>query len=284
MKLKTKKKILRWLGFVTIGIVVLAAGAWWLVNARAQREFDKRYEVHLTLSVPRPTDAGEVAEGRRLARLTGCTHCHGENLAGAVPLDIPKVARFVAPNLTTILPDYGDGQLVTLLRRGVRRDGAGAWFMPSQMHRHLHDEDIARISAWIRVMPRLDGITGVTEIRPLGKLIIAKGDFRSAAEEILRHEKAGVSRVPPGRGAYLVMNLCSECHGQNLEGRPEAQNAPPLAVVKGYSLEQFSRLLRDGEAIGNRPLQLMRETARARFSYLNTDEVDAMYAFLKDRG
>jgi cytochrome c553 len=284
VKLKTKKKILRWLGFVTIGIVVIAAGAWWLVNARAQREFDRRYEVSLTLSVPRPTDANEVAEGRRLARLTGCTHCHGENLAGAVPLDIPKVARFVAPNLTTMLPDYGDAQLVALLRRGVKRDGSGAWFMPSEMYRHLHDEDIARISAWIRMMPSLDGVTEATEFRPLGKLIIAKGDFRSAAEEIRRLEKAGETRMPPGRGAYLVMSLCSECHGQNLAGRPEAENAPPLAVAKGYSLEQFSRLLREGEAIGDRPLKLMRETARTRFSHLTTDEVDAMYAFLKDRG
>jgi cytochrome c553 len=224
-----------------------------------------------------------MAEGRRLARLTGCTHCHGENLAGAVPLDIPRVARFVAPNLTTILPGYGDAQLVALLRRGVKRDGSGAWFMPSEMHRHLHDQDIARISAWIRAMPRLDGVTEVSEFRALGKLIIAKGDFRSAAEEILRLEKAGPARVPPGRGAYLAMNLCSECHGQNLEGRPEAENAPPLAVVKGYSLEQFSALMAEGTAAGNRELHLMREAARTRFKYLTSDEVDAMYAFLEER-
>ena len=283
MKLKTKKKILRVLGFVVLGIAVLVTGAWLIVNTLAAREFDKRYEVSETLSVPRPDDAEAVAEGRRLARLAGCTHCHGENLAGTVMLDLPNFARIVAPNLTTLLPDYSDAQLIGLLRRGVKRDGAGAWVMPSEMYRHLHDADLARIIAWIRLMPKTDGITETTTWRPLGKLIIAKGDFRSSAEDILRREKAGEPRIPPGRGAYLVMGLCSECHGQNLEGRPEAHNAPPLAVVKAYSAEQFTMLLREGVAPGNRPLTLMRDTARIRFAHLTDEEMTLMHEFLKAR-
>ncbi len=282
MKKKTKK-FFRWLGIVVLGLVALAAGAVWLVYSAADRELEKRYTVNETLSVPRPTDAAAVAEGRRLARLTGCTHCHGENLAGAVPLDIPNVARFVAPNLTTILPAYSDAELVGLLRRGVKRDGAAAWFMPSEMYRHLHDEDLARIIAWIRLMPKSEGITETTRLRPLGRLIVAKGDFRSSAEEILRLEKAGETRIAPGRGAYLVMSLCSECHGQDLEGRPEAHATPALSVVKGYSLEAFERLLHDGSGPGGRSFELMTPTAKARFAYLTPAEVEAMHAYLKSR-
>jgi cytochrome c553 len=282
VKLKTKKKILGWLGFVALGLVAIAVGAWLLVNARVEREFAKRYEVNETLSVPRPTDAASVAEGRRLARLTGCTHCHGENLAGTVMHDIPNFARFVAPNLTTILPEYSDKQLVGLLRRGVKRDGAGAWVMPSEMFRHLHDADLARIIAWIRLMPKSDGVTESTEYRVLGKLIIAKGDFRSSAEEILRLERAGAPRPPPGRGAYLVMTLCSECHGQNLEGRPEVK-APSLATVRGYSPEAFARLMRDGTGLGGRTFELMTPTSKARFTYLEDDEIAALFEFLRAR-
>lgn len=282
MKLKTKKKILRWLGIVVLGVAVLVAGAWLLLNTLARQEFDKRYEVSATLSVTRPTDPAEVAEGHRLARLTGCTHCHGENLAGTVMQDIPHFARLVAPNLTAVLPTYTDAQLVALLRRGVKRDGAGAWVMPSEMFRHLHDADLARIIAWIRLMPVSAGVTESTEVRVLGKLAIAKGELRSSADEILRLEKAGAPRVPAGRGAYLVMALCSECHGQDLAGRAEIE-APPLAVAKGYSPDAFARLMHEGTGRGGRTFGLMTPTSKARFAALSRDEVEAMLAYLKSR-
>jgi cytochrome c553 len=283
VKLKTRKKILRWLGLVVLALGALAVGAWLLVNRLAQREFAVRYAVNETLSVPRPTDAESVAEGQRLARLTGCTHCHGENLGGAVPLDIPNVARFVAPNLTTILPEYSDAQLVGLLRRGVKRDGSGAWFMPSQMYRHLYDADIARISAWLRTMPKVAGIAETTRFGLLGLFTIAKGDFRSAAGEIMLLDKSSEDRrVPPGRGAYLVMSLCSDCHGQDLDGRAEAK-IPSLAVVKGYPLEAFARLMHDGTGPGGRIFELMTPTSKARFAHLTPGEVEAMHVFLQSR-
>ncbi len=283
---KKAKKFFRWLGIVASSLVVLAAGAVVLIYQAAERELAKRYTVNETMSMLRPTDTNEVAEGRRLARLTGCTHCHGENLGGAVPFDIPNVVRIVAPDLTAILPQYSDAQLVGLLRRGVKRDGSGTWFMPAQMHRHLHDEDLTRIIAWIRLMPITEGVTGQTQLRPIGRLMVAKGEIRSSAEEILRLDRAGDARVPPGRGAYLVMNLCSECHGQNLEGRPEAlaAPAPALAVVKAYSLEAFAQLMHDGTGAGGRTSELMTQAALARFTYLTADEVAAMYEFLRTRG
>ena len=64
-----------------------------------------------------PTDAGEIAEGRRIAQLAGCMHCHGDNLAGTVVDDIPKLVRLVAPNISTLLPNYTDAQLATVFAR-----------------------------------------------------------------------------------------------------------------------------------------------------------------------
>ena len=43
------------------------------------------------------------------------------------------------------------------------------------------------------------------------------------------------------------MSYCSECHGQNLEGVAPI-NAPALVVAKGYSLEQFTRLMQTASA------------------------------------
>jgi cytochrome c553 len=277
------KKFLRWLGFVVLGLVAVMVLAIAYMHFAFEREYVRKYKVVAeTLSVPLPTDAAEIAEGKRLAQLTGCTHCHAETLAGAVPVDIPGMARFVAPNLTTILPAYSNAELVSLLRRGVKRDGTGAWLMPSQMFRNLHDDDLARIIAWVRTVPATEGITGQTQIRFMGRFIVVMGKFKSAAQQIEELSAAGPGADLSGRGAYLVMNLCSECHGQDLKGEPAAK-APSLAIAKGYSAEAFARLMSSGVGLGDRTFELMTETSKARFTHLSVDEVDAIYAFLQSR-
>jgi hypothetical protein len=75
----------------------------------------------------------------------------------------------------------------------------------------------------------------------------------------------------------LVVNSRFE---QRLEGQPDTKAPSLIAVAQGYSLEQFRRLMHDGVAIGDRELELMSPTARARFAYLIQYETDAMYAFL----
>jgi cytochrome c553 len=276
------KKFLRWLGFVVLGLIAVVVFAIAYMNSAFEREYVRKFKVAETLSISLPTDPAQIAEGKRLAQLTGCTHCHGENLSGAVPLDIPGWVRFVAPNLTTALPAYSDAELVGLLRRGVKRDGTGAWLMPSQMFRHLHDEDLARIVAWIRTMPASDGITERTQVHLMGRFIVVMGKFKSAAQQIEDQEGAAPGVDMSERGAYLTMNLCSECHGQDLKGEPEART-PSLAAAKGYSAEAFARLMNSGVGLGDRTLAVMSQTAKARVTHLNVDEVDAIYAYLQSR-
>ena len=68
------------------------------------------------------------------------------------------------------------------------------------------------------------------------------------------------------------MNTCSERHGTNLEG--VEGYTPPLAMVKGYSREQFERLMSEGIGIGDRDLGLMSEVAQMRFSLFEPGEID----------
>jgi mono/diheme cytochrome c family protein len=173
-----------------------------------------------------------------------------------------------------------DAQLVGLLRRGVKIDGTSAWLMPAEMFRHLHDEDVARILAWVRTVPASGEVAGKTSIHLMGRALVAMNQIKPVARQI--DEAKGEPAIPPGRGAYLVMNACSECHGQDLNGVPMA-NAPSLVVVKGYSAEQFARLLHDGVGVGEREFELMTPTAKARFSHLTADEVQAVYEFLQSR-
>jgi cytochrome c553 len=279
------KKFWKWTGFVVAGIAgVVLLGIVWIYFA-SERELGRRFAGSDDAVLRVPTDAASIDEGRRIARLAGCLHCHGESLAGGLVDDIPGLVRLVAPNISAALPRYSDAQLATVLRKGVKPDGKSVLFMPSEMYRHLGDEDLGRLIAFLRTMPVVaGGESEKTELRILARLLLAKGDIKPAAAGIESLPiAAGLdARDPAGRGRYLTLSLCSECHGQNLEGfAPIA--APPLAVVKGYSADQFARLMQGGVASGDRQLKLMGPTSRARFSHLTPEERASIYSYLQAR-
>jgi mono/diheme cytochrome c family protein len=283
------KKVLKWLGFVVASLVVVSGIAVAYVFFASEHELHRAHARVAEHFAPLPEDPAardrEVAEGRRLAQIVGCTHCHGKTLTGAVALDIPGVARFVAPNVTQIAPHYSDAELATLIRRGIRRDGTATVFMPSEMLVHLSDADLARIIAYVRTVPRAGGIADKTEVRPVGRMILALGQYKmgpDAAAGIRSADIAVDAADAVSRGRYLVMNACSECHGQDLAGREDA-HSPPLTIAKAYSAEDFARLLRDGTALGGRRTELMSPTAVTRFAALTAEEVAAIYAFLRSR-
>jgi cytochrome c553 len=274
------KKFLKWLGIVVASFIAIVISATIYVYFASELEFARQYQVAETLSVSLPTDAAEIEEGHRLAHITGCTHCHGANLAEPSSIDIPGIARFVPPNISRIVPTMSDAQMVGLLRRGVKVDGTTVWLMPAEMFRHLHDEDVARILAWVRSVPASGDVAEETSIHLLGRALVTLNQIKPIARQI--DDAAGEPADPPGRGAYLVMNACSECHGQDLHGRPET-HAPSLVAIKSYSAEQFARLMHDGVGVGEREFELMTPTAKARFSHLTPDEVQSVYEFLQLR-
>jgi cytochrome c553 len=278
------KKFLKWLGFAAIALVGVALlGISWIYYG-SHAALTHRFEVSAT-TLAIPTDAAEIAEGKRLAQITGCTHCHGETFGGQFLHDFPKVARFVAPNVSGVMKHYDDSQLEAVIRRGVKADGTGVMFMPSEMFRHLRDEDVARVISYLRTVPAVDGTAERTEIRLLGRFLLAKGDFKTAPlniESLPAPVNTFDAADPVSHGRYLVMNLCTECHAQDLNGLPIA-HSPPLTSAKGYSAEQFAQLMRDGVGAGGRQFELMTPTSKARFAHLRDDEVHAIYTFLQSR-
>ncbi|HUQ10861.1 MAG TPA: cytochrome c [Steroidobacteraceae bacterium] len=279
------KKFLKWTGFVVAGLagVLLIALAW--VFFASSRELGRHYTV-ADGATRIPTDAVNIAEGKRIAQLAGCMHCHGEKLQGGLVDDIPNLVRLVAPNISVKLPDYTNDQLATVLRKGVKPDGTSVMFMPSEMYRHLGDEDLGRLIAFLRTMPvTTEGVQEKTEVRIIGRVLLAAGEFKPAAASIPAMPDA-IRGFDSGdvvsRGQHLTMTFCSECHGQSLEGFAPI-NAPALSVAKGYSLDQFARLLHDGVPLGDRELKLMGPTSQARFASFTPDEVAAVHAYLQSR-
>jgi mono/diheme cytochrome c family protein len=185
-----------------------------------------------------------------------------------------------------MLPKYTDTQIATVLRKGVKPDGSSVLFMPSEMYRHLADEDLGRLIAYLRTIPATsEGVQEKSEVRIIGRTLLATGGFKPAAlaiETLPPPANAADAGDPSSMGRRLTMSYCSECHGQNLEGF-EPIKAPALAVVKAYSLEAFSKLMHDGVPLGDRELKLMGATARVRFSNFTPEEVAAVHAYLQSR-
>jgi hypothetical protein len=128
--------VLRGVGIVAGLLAGMVLGAYALVYIRSELILRQRHAVpHSTLMVP--SDAPAVAEGRRLAIVTGCSgQCHGRDAHGAVLFDDPMVARVVAPNLPRAVRRYDDAQLDGIIRHGIRPDGRPLLVMPSESNRH----------------------------------------------------------------------------------------------------------------------------------------------------
>lgn len=276
----TRGRLLRWCGRLAAGGAVLAFLIAGYVYVASERVLHRTYEIPLA-EIEIPTDSASVTEGGRLAEIRGCRSCHGDALQGRIFQDDFE-ARIVAPDLTRVAAEYSGAELARAIRHGVRANGEGLWQMPSGAYYHLSDDDLARIIAFLRAAPRVDG--GLeTQFRP-GPLVrwgIMTGDWWAIPEDVRELGPRLPDPDPADRlayGDYLARTSCTECHGADLRG---GGRAPDLAVTMAYSLEDFMGLMRTGTALGDRELPMMSNVARSRFSKFTEAEMRALFAFLQ---
>jgi cytochrome c553 len=75
------------------------------------------------------------------------------------------------------------------------------------------------------------------------------------------------------------MTVCTECHGDDLRGTLDG-STPSLAISAAYSREDFGKLMRTGEPVGGRELELMKDVALGRFAHFTEPEIDDLHAYL----
>lgn len=283
------KKVMKWAGRGLVGIGVLAVLAVIAIYAISSAKLSSTFEVSaasLELTVDHD-DPGLLAEGERLASLTGCDGCHGETMAGRVFIDIPNVVRLVAPNITTFANRGSDEDLVRLIRFGVKPDGTSVLGMPSMNFQHLTDDDLAAIIAFLRSQPvQPDGTDQTSSFRALARFGLAIGQFQLPAAEIadgMQRRPAPDRNDPMQLGAYLATLACAECHGHDLSGQPD-RSIPSLAIVRAYGRDDFDTLMDTGIALGGRELGLMTQVARGRFDAFSDAEIDALHGYLRRLG
>lgn len=236
-----------------------------------------------------PLSPDQVEHGERVARVLGCIGCHGDDLTGE---DWSEAAYGVlwTSNLTRAVARYDDAQLIAAIEGGVRPDGSALWGMPSHLFTQLAPADRAALIAFLRSKPPAGEMHPRPSFTALARQEMASGLFESSPAEVSEQGKRWPPDVGPRHrlGRYIVRTTCAGCHGMDLAGRqpgPGTTLRPALRVAMvRYDDAAFARLIRTGTAVDGRPLGLMSEVARSRYSRMTDAEIRAVSAYLRALG
>jgi len=230
-------KILKWIGIILGGLILLIALAAGGMIASSTSRFNKTYAIQaepLTI----PTDEASLAIGKHWAEIH-CRACHGEDLGGNTEFfDDPSLGYVDAPNLTSgkggIGGTYTDADWVRAIRHGVKSDGTSVFIMPSNDFYYLSDADLAGIIAYMKAVPPVDREIREPNLKPFAKILYALGAFGNLLyAETIQHEvrpPAPAVGVTIEYGEYLAnAHGCKSCHGEALSGDQPTEPGAPLA-------------------------------------------------------
>ena len=234
----------------------------------------------------------QIQRGEHLANAF-CVQCHSVSgelpLTGGVDLgkDIPlPLGTFVSVNLTPAGPlkNWSDGEIMRVLRNGIDPDGHWTLIMSNVRVRHMSDEDLQAVVAFLRSQPAVVNETQDPPDQPtlLAAIMLGAGLLPEGQAPI-----TGVVTAPP-KGAtveygqyVLSYQDCRDCHGEDLTGGKQGQLAPlgpNLRVVKGWTQEQFITTLRTGVDPSGHPLSA--QMPWKAIGRLDDEELAAAYAYL----
>jgi cytochrome c553 len=269
-------RILRGIGVGLIAIVLIALA---VVYAGSEWIFRRGQDVALT-PIAVPHDAASIAEGARLARITGCRECHGANGGGAVLADNVMIGTIAPPALARVTSTYSDAELARAIRHGVRKDGTALYIMPTNAHTYLADQDVGRIIAWIRSLKALPSDSRAEmSIGPLARALVLAGKLPSSVHPTTVSAATRSADV----GNYFVSVSCAGCHALH-DPRPSddgKQIVPALAPIgAAYDPVAFRTLLRTGVGPDKRDLGMMKAVARGGLHVLTDQEITAIQNYL----
>ena len=283
------KKVLKWTGITLLGLVIVLVSGGIALSSIGSSKANKTYEVTESLLSTVPEDSASLAYGEHLSKIHGCQSCHTENLGGKVFVDAPPFMA-VASNLTSgkggIAQSYSISDWDRAIRYGIKPDGTAEFLMPSKTLHNLSDADTGALIAYMRSVAPVDNELPVTELRTLGKILTAAGEFDAAAET---HTVASRAPVPPAGitveyGKYLSSITCTHCHGANMEGGaplgPDAPAPPPLVASGQWSFDMFQKAMRTGVTPTDHLMNNDMMPWEA-FKHMTDEELQAIHLYLQ---
>ncbi|HLA63776.1 MAG TPA: cytochrome c [Rhodothermales bacterium] len=298
------RRILRGLGYVLGGLVVLLLLTVGVVYTASARRMSRTYPVPAVEAAYGPTrtaafrsDSALVARGAHVAAIRGCNDCHGADYGGSVMMDDVPFGRITASNLTAgqggVGADYTDADWDRAIRHGVRPDGHGLLVMPSEEYHGISDDDFEALVAFLRARPAVDRTVPEDRVGPLGRFLVLTNAFPVWSASVIDHAAARPEAPAPGPtaayGAYLSAT-CRGCHGADFAGQslpgsapgepPSANLTPDDATGLGtWTEDDFRRALREGvRPDGTHLAAGMPVAMTAQFS---DEEVAALWAYFQ---
>ncbi len=170
-----------------------------------------------------------VERGEYLVRgIMGCGNCHtpqgpggpvaDREFGGALVEDSEAFTAF-APNITpgSHVAGWSDAEFARAIREGIRPDGTIIGPpMPFPLYRHISDDDLAAVVAFMRTAPALEGGEPASEYR-----IPLPPAYGPPVESVAAPEPG----VTVEYGEYLVtIAHCMECHSPLTATGPDLAN------------------------------------------------------------
>lgn len=286
---KARNPFLKWIGAILSGLLMLIA---LLTGGIGLKGMIQYYNPPMSsvkdLQVEGTPE--QIARGQHLASAF-CVECHSTTadfpMTGGFDLgqDIPiNLGSFVSVNLTPAGPlkDWSDGEIFRALRDGVDKDGNRLVIMSSTNVRHIADEDMLALIAFLRSQEPAGEDPSSAPDKPnfLGLMMMGANLLPNRpliTEPIVAPQKETTAEY----GRFMISFLdCTSCHGDDLNGSTSslAPPAPSLRLVKGWTQEEFITTLRTGIDPSGREISTSmpwRSTGR-----LDDVELSALYRYL----
>ena len=255
------KKFLKILGIIVAIVLLVGLAGFSFIEIRGIPSYEVK-KINYTVQVT----PERVARGKKITLLL-CADCHRSNqtgkLTGRPMTETPKEFGTIYTQNITQDKTYGiggwtDGELIYLLRTGIKRDGK---YAPPYMAKlpHMSDEDLNSVIAFLHSDDPLVTASATPDIpcEPsfLTKFLcmVAFKPFKMPAQKIDMPDTNNAVQF----GKYLVFNLeCFTCHSADYK----TDNWEEPALSKGYLGGGNKPLDRDGKIIVTQNLTPDNET------------------------
>ena len=223
------KRLLKIVGFVLVGLIVVALGA--VAYAAATTDGRLRFPETPRPEITASQDPAVIERGRYLVHGPAhCEQCHSNDerahpeKTGTTPLHGglsfvmgplgTRYARNLTSHATTGLGRYTDAEIARVLRTGVLHDGEVSFFMRFAAS-DLATDDIVAVLSYLRSLAPVEREVPPGRWTVVGKVLLTYAFAPLEPRRTPAPTSVPASDVPSvARGEYLVerVMLCTSCH------------------------------------------------------------------------
>lgn len=249
---------------------------------------------------------GSVERGRYLVEgILACGNCHvprgpqgqpepGKGMSGGMEFPALKaVASNITPDPETGIGKWTDAQLGKAIREGLRPDGSVLGPpMPSEFYRHLSDEDLAHVIAYLRAQPAVRNVVAKSQYTvplppnygpPLGRVAgpaptdrIAYGKYLAEVGHCMechtpRGQKGELLQSSWGAGGQVFQGPWGASVSRNL--------TPHESGLKNWTDTEIANAIRSGRDRQGHPYKP--PMAFAKYRNVSDEDMAALVAYLR---